>query len=159
MMHLSVLRALPRRVLGVPVLLLWGALTCGFSPAAHAQWTPPQSVAALRPLFERALQFDAEFAAARATHDAEVQGTRLAAAAFRPTLTVTASADQSWTRREDLASGQALSRDYAPLGWGLRLAQPVSTKDRQGDPTANNNRAVRPTHVPAHARPASASRV
>jgi outer membrane protein len=152
MMHLSVLRALPRRVLGVPVLLLWGALACGFSPAAHAQWTPPQSVAALRPLFERALQFDAEFAAARATHDAEVQGTRLAAAAFRPTLTVTASADQSWTRREDLASGQALSRDYAPLGWGLRLAQPLYNQDRQGYRTENEIRAVRATSVLAQAR-------
>lgn len=102
--------------------------------------------------YQKALQFDPDYAAARASYDSEVKSRDLAAAAFFPSLNLSASSDHVRYRRQDLNSTLTQASAYDPAALALRLTQPLFSMDRLAYKHENELRAVRAEWVLAQAR-------
>lgn len=109
--------------------------------------------------YQKALQFDPDYAAARASYDSDVKSRDLAAAAFFPSINLSLSSDRTHYRRQDLASPVVQSSAYDPTAAALRLTQPLFSMDRLAYRHENELRAVRAEWVLAQARQDLALRV
>jgi TolC family type I secretion outer membrane protein len=105
---------------------------------AHTTWA-----AGLFDIYELALKADPDYAAARAQYASEVRGRDLAAAAFMPSLSLSANADITQYQRQDLAGNPGQDVGYNPTGYALRLTQPLFSKERQAYQQENLLRAER----------------
>ena len=115
--------------------------------------------AGLFDLYEQALKADPDYASARAQYASEVKGRDLAAAAFMPSLTLSANADTVQYQRQDLAASRAQDFGYNPAGYALRLTQPLFSKDRQAYQQENLLRAERAEWTLLQARQDLATRL
>lgn len=102
--------------------------------------------------YHKALQYDPNYAAARAIFEAEAKSNDLAAAAFMPTVNLTLSSDQTNYERRELAARAVQVNDYQSTGLVLRVTQPLFSMDRLGYKRENEIRAVQAEWVLAQAR-------
>ena len=106
----------------------------------------------LNDYFLKALQLDPDYAAARASFDAEVKYRDLADISFLPTVNLTLAADNARYQRRDAGSQTTQRFNYEPLTLGIRLTQPIISMDRIAFMAESEARAVRAEWVLAQAR-------
>ena len=109
--------------------------------------------------YSRALRADPDYAAARAIYDGDIRSRDLAAQAFLPSVNLSATRETDTYKRRDLSSPVELNRTYEPTVLGLRLTQPLFSKDRSGYKRENEIRAERAEWALAQARQDLALRV